>query len=279
MSSGSVQPIGGSKMNANSQSYNQGQNENRPNIWYKLVSMGDYEKISQIGEIVISLRILPSVSQGQCVYPIVEKDVSRTQFPNTPKWLMPVLVLNDPLEPSKNGFVGVCEISKSLNDIIEKKSPNNFYHPVNGYNFNVHVTIKSFNDGKKFPSYANSYFDDQPTPIEFNPIGQYLQQLELLDFGVFVNRINNPQSNNQAPQMGQRFVATPSPQPQPAATFTQSTPQPNVTYAPSQNNVPTLGGVATFNPQQQTPTQNATSAPPPAPKFDDVFGSGDSIPF
>ena len=282
MTIGNIQPIGGTVMNTNSQNQGNAQNQERPNIWYKLVSMGDYDAITQAGSVTITVRVLPSISNGQCAYPIFEKDVSRTQFPNTRKWLMPILVINDQLHPESNGFAGVCEIPKTLNDLIEKKSPQNFYHPVNGYNFNVVVKITNGKDGRQFPNYASSYFEDQPQPIDFNPIGQYLQSLELLDFGVFVDRLNNPQPKNQPPQMSQRFVAAPAPQTQPAATFTPSTPQQQATYAPPQTQAPSFGQVNTFNPNQAPVQQNTQpivqDKQTPTANFDDVFGGGD-VPF
>ena len=91
---------------------------NNQDIWYKAININDYPKISEIGQVVTTVRFLPDFSNLNSI-PIYEKDVSRSKYPNAKKWFTLVMVLNDMLRPENNNRIGVMEVTKSLKKCID----------------------------------------------------------------------------------------------------------------------------------------------------------------
>jgi hypothetical protein len=264
------------------------QQQSRTNIWYRPVTQADYEQIAELGEVCITLRILPGFKDQQIYESVVEKDVSRSRFPNSQKWMAPVLVINDPLHPEKNGFVGVYEMSKTVHKALRKNTPPNYFDLNQGYNFNIVARLVQSKDGTQwFPNYEKSGFDQAPTQIDAKYVYDKLTEYKIADFAAFANRINNPRTDNnyqgQAPQ--QNYV-------QQQAVSGQSTYSPGAATQPVQNNFAPQQQAAPV--QQPVPQNNAApSAPaqsampwqadnnaPPAPQapeagsddFESIFG-------
>lgn len=165
----------------------------RPNIWYKPVKQTDYQALSQIGEVVFRLRLLPSIENNMLMEGLGEKDVSTSPFPNSKKWLVPVMVQEDPLHPEMNGFVGVMEITKTLyNRIKNNATPQNYFAFDNGYTFNVVVSLQQSKDGQSwFPNYTKSCYDQQPSAIDYNYPITKLREYKIENFSEFVQRLND----------------------------------------------------------------------------------------
>jgi hypothetical protein len=267
----------------------QNQQQNRPNIWYRPVTQNDYKAIADLGEVTITIRLLPGFKDQQIYEAFVEKDVSRSRFPNSQKWMVPVLVINDPLHPENNGFVGVYEMTKTVrNAIHNKNTPPNYYDLNQGYNFNIIARLVQSKDGTQwFPNYQKSCFDQAPSQIDAKYVYDKLTEYKISDFAAFANRINNPRTDNnyqgQAPQ--QQFV-------QQQAVTEQTTYNPGGPTQPVQNQfsqpaqpAPTTAPVPQNNAAPSTPAQSAmpwqsNDDAPPAPQapangsddFEAIFG-------
>jgi hypothetical protein len=255
------------------------ENKERKNIWYKAVSTKDYEKITQMGQAVIQVRILPGITEQNTLYEaFYEKDVSRSPYPNTQKWLVPVLVINDCLHPEKNGFVGVMEITKTLAKQIRGTStPPNYFDFQNGFNFNIVVSMRQSKDGNSFfPDYGKSAFDQSPSPVSAQYVVPKMKEQDFADFAAFVQRLNNPKpkTNNQT------YIPTQQPAPQPNTYAPQAPVQPNVpqpSVPVQQQNSGVLWQVAETPPQ---PEKTAQTQEISNEDFDSIFGTpGNDVPF
>lgn len=231
-------------------SFNQGgygqQKPKGPNIWYRPVTQADYPKLAEMGSATIVVRILPGFNQGGLYEALFEKNVANSKYPNSKRWLCPVLVLSDSLHPERNGFVGVMEVSKTLyNRIKSKTTPQNYFDFNNGYNFHINVSLSQSKDGNQwFPDYKKSAFEAQPTQCQAQYAAAKMNELKFADFATFMTRINNPKPQGpvgyaapaQAPQgfvqqpMGQQFAPQPVAQqqfvPQAAPQFAPTVTQP-----------------------------------------------------
>lgn len=181
-------------------------NNDRPNIWYKPVPQSAYNQIKQMGGVSITLRLLPSIAEnGMVSEALLSKDVSRSKFPNVPKWLVSVLVINDPLNPANNGFVGIMEITGTLRKCIQNKNtPQNYFDLNQGYDFNLNCTIeprdfsaqRDESDMREIPIYYASKFADQPSQTHIQHIENKWQTTKTKNFAEFVNMLNNPKPRN-----------------------------------------------------------------------------------
>lgn len=241
-------------------------NQERKNIWYKPVSREDYPKITEMGEVVIQVRFLPGVNENKQVYEaFFEKDVSKTKFPNTQKWLLPLLVVNDSLHPEKNGFVGVMECTKTLaKQIRGKNTPPNYFDINNGFNFNIVVSMQQSKDGSQyFPNYVKSHYEQSPKPINGKYVYEKMQEGDFVDFAQLVNRLNNPKPKSET------------------QTYTPNNdfPTQQTSNVPSQ---PSGGGMAwevpETAPQPSQPADNTNDIS--NEEFDSIFGTpNDEVPF
>ena len=114
-------------------------------------------------------------------------------YPNSKKWLLPVMVLSDPLHPEMNGQVKVMDISKTLrNAIVGQNTPPNYFDPNAGFNFNVVVELQQSKDKTQwFPNYGRSGFDTSPTQINTAYIMEKLNEMGITDFAEFVKKLND----------------------------------------------------------------------------------------
>ncbi len=237
----------------------------RPNIWWKALSQYDYPKIAELGEITTIIRILPGLSaNGQLYDAIMEKDVSTTMYPDTPKWLVPVCVLSDMLHPERNGFVGVMDITKTMKRCIQgKNTPPNYFDLTVGYNFNIIVSMEeNKNKTSFFPNYNRSHYDANPSPIDGNYVMPRLQALKIQDFAAWVTMFNeNMRKKLQNNNTGYS-----------ASNVAQSSLTPPVDYNAPQQQVAspqnTIPQQPMIQPQAQTPQQVApvTQAPVAQPQ-------------
>lgn len=168
--------------------------EERKSIWYRPVTKNDYDKIAEIGEVVIKLRFLPGFKERQMYECVCEKDVSRSPFPNQQKWIAPVLVMEDTLHPENNGFVGAYEFAKTVHKCVKNKNtPDDYYALNGGNNFYLRVSLKKSRDGTQyFPDYSKSGFDDAKSNINPKYVYDRLAENQIADFASFVDRLNNP---------------------------------------------------------------------------------------
>lgn len=241
------------------------------NIWYSACSQKDYKKLSEMGTATIIIRLLPGFNQNGCYEAIFEKNTANSRFPNSKRWLTPVLVLSDSLHPERNGFVGVMELSKTLyNRIKNKNTPANYFDFNVGHNFHINVSLQQSKDGNQwFPNYAKSVFDANPTPAPAAYVCQKMQELKFSDFATFINRLNNPRPAQAQPvqQMAGGFNAAPAYAP--AAPVQAFVPPTQQQFIPQQT-------------PQQVPQQQfipPTPAAPQAPvgseaEFNEIFGQG-----
>jgi len=184
-----------------------------PNIWYRPIGQPDYPKLQQIGTVSIIVRFLPGFNQNGIYESIFEKNTANSKFPNSKRWLVPVLVLQDPLHPQLNGFVGVMEVSKTLFQRIKSKTtPPNYFDFNTGHNFHINVSLEQSKDGTQvFPNYKKSGFEANPTQCNVNYVVPKMNEGKFSDFATFMTRINSPKQ--QAPQ-GQMLPPPPIAQPQ-----------------------------------------------------------------
>lgn len=243
-----------------------------PNIWYRPVSQQDYKKIAEMNTATIIVRILPGFNQTGIYESIFEKNTANSKFPNSKRWLCPVLVLNDSLHPERNGFVGVMEISKTLyNRIKNKNTPANYFDFNAGHNFHINVSLQQSKDGQQwFPNYGKSGFEAQPSPCQAQYACQKMNEGKFSDFATFMNRVNNPKPQGQVaynPQMPAQVQV------------------PTTNYAPQQqyNSQPVAQQQPQFVPQaapqpqfipQQAPQQQPVVQGPAGSEaeFDEIFG-------
>jgi hypothetical protein len=241
-----------------------------PNIWYSPVKTTDYKKISEMGTATIVIRLLPGFNQSGIYEAIFEKNTANSKYPNSKRYLAPILVMNDSLHPQMNGFVGVMEMSKTLYSRIKSKTtPQGYFDFNNGYNFNINVTLKQSKEGDQwFPDYSSSGFDKMPSPCNANYVCKLMNEGKFSDFAPFVTRLNTPKqaapatapatvSGGQAP-----WAVPAAPQMAPSTAPVQ----------PQQTNPPWLAT------QPQNMTQAAPAAPtaPAVPggeeEFNKIFG-------
>lgn len=183
-----------------------------PNIWYRPVTQADYKKIAEMNTATIVVRILPGFNQAGVYEALFEKNTANSKFPDSKRWLCPVMVLNDTLHPEQNGFVGVMEISKTLyNRIKNKNTPQSYFDFNNGNNFHINVSLQQSKDGTQwFPNYNKSGFEAQPSPCQAQYAAQKMMEGKFADFATFMQRINAPKQpqgpvayNPTAPQVPQ----------------------------------------------------------------------------
>lgn len=221
-----------------------------PNIWYRAVSVQDYQKISEIGTVSIIVRFLPGINQSGCYEALFEKNTANGKFPNSQRWLVPVLVLSDPLHPEKNGFVGVLELSKTLHQRIKSKAtPQNYFDFNTGHNFHINVTMAQMQTKQgvqTFPDYKASGFEAQPSQCNVKYVHPKMVEGKFADFVTFMTRINNPQPK--------AAVAAPQFAPQQTPVFGQQVPVMQVAATP-------------FDPQAQL-TNSGSEA-----EFNQIFGA------
>jgi len=165
----------------------------RPSVWYKPVTQKDYEKIGQIGEVTIQLRILPGFANGVAHEAVFEKNTATSNYPNSKKWVLPVCVLDDPLHPECNGRVCVMDISKTLKNRIQGvDTPMNYYDINAGFNFNLVVSLQQSNDGNSyFPNYSKSAYSPAPCPIDGNYVFTQMTDLRIVDFAGWARQLND----------------------------------------------------------------------------------------
>jgi hypothetical protein len=255
-----------------------------PNIWYRPVTQADYKKLAEMGTATIVVRILPGYNQAGLYEAIFEKNTANSKFPNSKRWLCPVMVLSDSLNPDRNGFVGVMEVSKTLyNRIKSKNTPANYFDFNAGHNFHINVSLSQSKDGQQwFPNYNKSGFEAQPSPCQAQYAASKMNEGKFADFATFMSRINNPKPQGpvaygapaQAPQGYAPQVAPQQFMPQPVAQ-TQFVPQ-----AAPQQFVPQAAQqfVPQQVPQQQFAPQQMGQAAPSGPagseaEFDEIFGN------
>lgn len=294
-----VQPVQAPQpvQNQNPPVQSQGQQE-KPNIWYKPLAQTEYGTVKEMGQVKTVLRFLPAFGANGVYRSLFEKDVSRSRYPNTPKWFTLVMVIDDPLHPHLNGFVGVMELSKTLHKKLTDtaKVPQNYDDINAGHNFNLIFEIVQSKDGtQEFPSYNYSKFEQNPTPVDMNTVVGKLNTLQIADFAEFVQKVNNPrqQQQNSYQQQGQvnpQVNAAPTvvgpqgqppvnaappqtyaPTPQQQVQQVQQPAQPNLqqSQAPVPNQAPVPQQQQQFQPTQNTNDQDS---------FNEIFGT-DDIPF
>ena len=178
------------------------QEQKKPSVWYRAISKADYQKINEMGSVDIIVRFLPGINTNGIYESIFEKNTSASPYPNNKRWIVPLLVISDPLHPQLNGFVGVFEFSKTLyNQIKNKVTPNNYYDFNTGRNFHIVVSLQATRDGNEvFPNYRKSGFEEQSTQCDYNYVGPKMKEGGFADFFMFVQKINNPQQKNQNQQ-------------------------------------------------------------------------------
>jgi len=243
------------------------------NIWYRPISQADYPKIAQIGKVVIKIRILPGISNGNMYEAIFEKDTSTSLYPNTKKWIMPVLVVNDPLHPDKRGFVGVMDVSKTLYRAITKNPPANFFDLNHGFNFNIVVELQKSKDGKQiFPNYTQSAFDTTPTSVRPDYVIERMNVGKFTDFADFTKKLNEyflKKANGGGEQQVSAFPQSTIP----ASTYTSG---PVQTQKIAQTNpVPQNAEPFPWEAPQSVPAQTSDPAPQTVSpdEFDSIFGT------
>jgi hypothetical protein len=192
------------------------------NIWYHVMSKKDYPKLTEIGTVSIIVRFLPGINNNGIYEALFEKNTANTMFPSTKKWLVPILVLSDPLHPQYNGFVGVTEITKTLMQRIKSKNtPANYFDFNTGHNFHINITLQASNDGKQvWPNYGSSGFEAQPTSCNAAYVLPRMQEGKFADFASFVGLINNPKKSQPNAHTQQSLTVQTSPNTQSPTTST-----------------------------------------------------------
>jgi len=235
-------------------------NENQVNIWWKpYVQASDKEILASQGKVVTTGRILPGIKDNRLYEAILEKDVSKTKYPNTKKWLVPFLVMNDAFRPENNGRVVVTEVSKTLHKQITDNPPPNYFDFNIGHNFNIVFKLTEGRGGNYYLDYTESHYDPNPSSVDANYVMEKMQEGRFSDFAEFVNRLNNPQQKDEtaAPQNtvnNQAFSGT--------QTWTPPTGQQNA--APTQNTPP-------WNAQVQAKPDASQMETNVSKQFDDIF--------
>lgn len=245
--------------------------EYKKSPWYRPVSQADYIKLGQMGSATIKIRILPGVDENRNMYnPIMSKDVSTSPYPTQPRWMAPVLVIDDQLHPEKNGLVGIFDFPKTIHRVLCKDTaPPNFFDINNGFTFNIVVSLQQSKDGESvFPNYAKSHFDSTPSPVNAKYVAAKMKEYDLLDFRAVVDRINQALTN---PKPKAEEIENPYASPsQPAATppqqaqNTQQVPWAASPTPPPSTSVPVA-----------PPTEEANE------DFDELFGTptDEEVPF
>lgn len=251
-----------------------------PNIWYRPVTQADYKKLAEMGTATIVIRILPGFNQGGLYEAVFEKNTANSKFPNSKRWLCPVMVLSDSLNPERNGFVGVMEVSKTLyNRIKSKNTPANYFDFNAGHNFHINVSLSQSKDGNQwFPNYNKSGFEAQPSPCQAQYACQKMNEGKFSDFATFMSRVNNPKQQGQVAYNPAAQAA-----PQGFAPQQQFAPQP--VQQPQYNPQPVAQQQVQFVPQATQPQQFAPQGQfvPQAPvaqgpagseaEFDEIFSN------
>ena len=255
----------------------------RPNVWYKPVSQKDYPTVGQIGEVVIRIRVLPGIANGQYHESVFEKNTATSNYPGSKKWIVPVCVLEDQLHPELNGTVGIMDISKTLKNKIQGvDTPMNYYDLNVGHNFNIVVSLTQSRDGDSyFPDYGKSGYEAQPSAIDPNYVFAKMNELEIADFAAWARNLNDAISK-KAQAASQGYSApTGMVAPQataPAASYTPGVPMtpmapaahvaPTFTLPVPQGQVAAPAAPAPYTPAAPTPVAPTTPGVPwePAPQ-------------
>jgi hypothetical protein len=109
-------------------------------------------------------------------HPSAKETVKKAdEYTAKPQVITNILVIKNPADPETEGKVFLYSMGKTVWEKYQQKlMPKDelderviIYHPTQGRNFKLEGVTKEF-DGKKMPSYDNSYFYDKTTPISEN---------------------------------------------------------------------------------------------------------------